>query len=237
MGPAFVRLTTGIVATAAVVGGLWLTSGSLDAARHIAQPPAPTELAATLQRRYATIRDFRADFVQTVRSGVLKTIANSQRGDVRIKKPGRMRWTYQAPDRQVFVSDSVRMYFYLPADRTVHVSPMPTGSDISAAVLFLTGRGDLQRDFTATMPASHPDGEWHLMLTPRAAQDEFTSLTLAVDRESLVFKGFSWIDPGGTENTMRFSNLRENVGLKDSEFTFTIPEGARVMSSGGGRRP
>lgn len=196
-------------------------------------PPSAGDLAASLQLRYAGISDFRANFTQSVKSGVLTSLVTEQTGEVRIKKPGRMRWTYGPPDRQVFVADGSRLFFYLPADRTVHVHAMPSGDDLSAAVLFLTGRGDLQKDFTAALPPAHPDGEWHLILTPRVTQDEFTALTMMVDRQSLVFRGFSWVDPGGTENTMRFTNLRENVGLKDADFRFDIPAGAHVISGGG----
>lgn len=195
--------------------------------------PSPSDLARRLQTRYAAIKDFRADFTQSVRGGVLKTLTTEQRGEVKIKKPGKMRWTYGPPDRHVFVSDGTRIYFYVPADRTVHTSSMPKGDDLSAAVLFLTGTGNLERDFTHTMPANQPSGEWHLTLTPKVRQDDFSSLTLVVDRTSLNFKSFSWTDHGGALNTIGFSRMQENVGLKDSEFTFDIPKGARVISGGG----
>lgn len=195
--------------------------------------PAPAALAKSLQQRYAAIRDFRADFTQSVQGGVLRTVTTEQKGEVKIKKPGRMRWTYGPPDRHVFVSDGTRMYFYSPADRTVHTNPMPAGNDLSVAVLFLTGTGNLERDFTHAMPATQPPGEWHLTLTPRVRQEDFASLTLLVDRTTLAFRAFSWTDHGGAHNTIRFTNLRENVNLKDAEFAFAIPKGTNVISGGG----
>lgn len=194
--------------------------------------PAPGDLARQLQARYAGIRDFRADFTQTVRGGVLRSVTTEQRGEVLIRKPGRMRWTYKAPHHQIMVADGSRLYLYNASDRTGITSPMPTGDDLSAAVLFLTGRGDLVRDFTAAMPAAQPAGEWVLTLTPRVPQDDFASLTLAVDRGTLAFRGFAWTDHQGGANTMRFTNLRENVGLTDREFVFTFPKGTHVTSGG-----
>ncbi len=215
--------------------GLCLAAGlpAAGAAPAPQSPPAPAALARSLQQRYAAIKDFRAQFTQSVRGGVLRTVTTEQRGEVKIKKPGRMRWQYGPPDRHVFVSDGTRIYFYTPADRTVHTSAMPSGNDLSAAVLFLTGTGNLERDFTHTMPAAQPDGEWHLTLAPKVRQEEFATLTLAVDRASLAFKGFTWVDHGGSQNTIRFQNLKENVGLKDAEFAFDIPKGAYVVSGGG----
>ena len=211
-----------------LLAGVWPVQGQTTT-------PAPADLARSLQTRYAAIRDFRADFSQSVRGGVLRTITTEQRGEVTIKKPGRMRWTYKAPHHQVMVADGTRIYVYNASDRTGITNPMPTGDDLSAAVLFLTGRGDLQRDFTAAMPAAQPAGEWHLALTPRVTQDDFASLTLAVDRTTLAFRGFSWTDHQGGANTIRFTNLRENVGVTDKEFVFTFPKGTTMISSGGGR--
>ena len=200
-----------------------------------AQAPAPADLARALQKRYAAVKDFRADFTQTSSGGVLTMLKSEQRGQVAIKKPGRMRWTYGPPDRQVTVADGSRLYFYNPADRTGYESPLPTGDDLSAPILFLTGRGDLERDFTPSMPANQPAGEWHLTLTPLKKQDEFASLTVIVDRTSLAFKGFAWTDHQGAAHLMRFSNLRENVGIPDKDFVFTFPRNAYVTRSGGGR--
>lgn len=219
-------------ATLVVSLGLWAPPAPLLGQATV---PAPADLARALQTRYAGIRDFRAHFTQSVRGGVLRTIATEQRGEVSIKKPGRMRWTYKAPHHQVMVADGTRIYIYNASDRTGITSPMPTGDDLSAAVLFLSGRGDLQRDFTATMPAAQPAGEWHLTLTPKVRQDDFVSLALAVDRASLAFRGFSWTDHQGGANTIRFTNLRENVGVTDREFVFTFPKGTTMISSGRGR--
>ncbi len=213
-----------------------LVVGLLAAALPVAgQAPSPGDLAASLQKRYATIRDFRADFSQTMQGGVLRAVQSEQRGQVRVKKPGRMWWAYSAPHRQSLVADGAQLYYYNASDRTGTRSPMPTGDNLSTAVLFLTGRGDLQRDFTASMPTTHPDGEWHLRLTPRVRQDDFATLTLYVDRASLAFKGLSTVDHQGGTSIIRFSNLRENAGLTDSEFVFTFPRGTHVVSSGRAR--
>lgn len=215
-------MALGLLVTATPIGGA-------------SQTPAPGDLARSLQKRYAAIRDFRADFTQTASGGVLRMVKSQQRGEVRIKKPGRMRWTYGPPDRQVTVADGARLYFYNPADRTGYESPLPVGDNLSAPILFLTGRGDLERDFTATMPATQAAGEWHLVLTPKKKQDEFATLTVHVDRATLAFRGFAWMDHQGASHAMRFSNLRENVGLADKDFVFTFPANAHVTRSGRGR--
>src|SRR5688500_11187362 len=108
--------------------------------------PAPDAVARSLQQRYQGIRDFSADFVHTYRGGVLRT-RTTERGTVKIKKPGRMRWVYTAPERKEFISDGQKVYSYLPQDKQVIVSNLPSDDQATTPALFLTGKGDIGRDF------------------------------------------------------------------------------------------
>ena len=74
-----------------------------------------------MQAHYQSIRDFSADFVQSYRGGVLKT-KTQESGTVAVKKPGKMRWTYTKPERKEFVSDGVKLYWYVPEDKQVTVT-------------------------------------------------------------------------------------------------------------------
>lgn len=192
-----------------------------------AQAPSASELAARVQARYDTIRDFSADFVQTQTNPLLpKPVV--ERGDVKVKKPGRMRWVYATGDRNQLVSDGATIYAYFPRDRYVSPSPMPKGDDATTGLLFLAGRGNLTRDFTAALSSGQRPDEWRLDLTPRNRNAEFEQLTLEVDRASLAFRGLVIVDAQGGTSAFRFTNLRENRGLADSEFTFTVPRGVEV---------
>src|SRR5690242_14363394 len=110
------RILTTAVALALIV------SGTIDS--RAADQTAP-ELAQALQKRYDGIKDFSADFVHTYKGGALKKTL-SEKGRVQIKKPGRMRWDYTAPEAKLFVSDGTKVYFYIPAEKQVLVSPVPT---------------------------------------------------------------------------------------------------------------
>jgi outer membrane lipoprotein carrier protein len=214
-----------------VLGVLMLAGLSLSraAAGQTARPDAPSaaDLARQIQAHYNTVRDFKADFSHQYRGGALHQTFN-ERGDVRIKKPGRMFWNYTSPEKKQFVSDSSKIYSYIKADNVVYVSDLPAGDQTSTAVLFLAGRGDLVRDFRPSLPAAQPDGGWELTLAPKTPQTDFTSLSLIVDRSSLALRGLTSTDPQGGTHTFAFANLRENVGLSDNQFAFKIPRGAEV---------
>jgi len=196
-------------------------------------PPSPSaaEVAAALQAKYDRVRDFSADFVQEAESGVLRKKL-VERGTVLVKKPGKMRWTYKSPEQKIFVSDGTRMYMYTPADNQVIVSQVPPEDQATTAVLFLTGKGRLTRDFEVSfIDAGAPDA-YGLRLQPKLPERDYDWLQLVVDRSTLQIRRLTAADKQGTRSTFTFSNFKENVGLSDKTFAFVIPRGADVIQAG-----
>ena len=191
-------------------------------------PVDPGALAQRLQARYRGIRDFSADFTQTYRGGVLKT-KTTERGTVLVKKPGLMKWLYTKPERKDFVSDGQQIYWYLPEDKQVTVWDVPEGNQASTPYLFLSGRGDIARDFTAGSVDAGIPGTAGLKLVPRRAEPEYEYLVVALDPESLQIRALVTRDRQGGESTLTLTNMKENVGISDKEFVFRIPRGVRVI--------
>ena len=217
----------------------WLTSALAVTAFHVAAGASRStagdmtadELAQALQRRYASIKDFSADFVHSYQGGVLRKPI-SERGHVLIKKPGRMRWEYTTPEKKLFVADGVRMYSYLPEDKQVMVSAAPRDDQATAPALFLAGKGNLTRDFTPSLvsvPAGSPGGR-ALKLVPKSPQPDYDWLVFTLDPASLAILGLVTMDAQGGQSAFSFTNLKENVGLADKEFAFNIPRGVDVVT-------
>lgn len=198
-----------------------------------ASRPSPEALARTIQARYDRIRDFSTNFTQTYEGGVLRKRV-IERGTLQVKRPGRMRWTYTAPEEKTFVSDGSQIYSYLPADRQVYVSPVPLEDQATTAALFLTGKGNLTRDFDVGQgdPAHEPDGTWALRLQPRQAERDYDWLVLVVDRDTLRIRSLVAGDRQGGTSTFAFANIKENTGLADTLFVFRIPRGVDVIRTG-----
>ena len=198
---------------------------------HGAQETA-TELAAALQRKYDGIKDFSADFTHAYEGGVLKKKI-TERGRLVVKKPGKMRWDYSAPEQKQFVSDGLKMYSYIPQDKQVVVASVPE-NDAATPALFLAGKGNLTRDFTASLldaPAGMPAGSRALKLVPRVRQTEYDSLVLVVDPTTLGIRGLVTIDAQGGTSSFSFTNLQENTGVADKAFAFKIPRGVDVITA------
>jgi outer membrane lipoprotein carrier protein len=145
-----------------------------------------------------------------------------------------MRWEYTAPEAKTFVSDGVKLYSYVPADKQVIVSPVPQDDQATTPTLFLAGKGSLTRDFTPSVveqPTGMPAGSRTLKLVPKNKQRDYDWLILVVDPASLAVRGLVTVDGQGGKSSFSFTNLKENVGLADKDFGFKIPRGVDVVST------
>lgn len=194
--------------------------------------PTPVEIARDVQARYDRVKDFTAHFTHAYEGGLLRKKTTEQ-GVVQVKKPGRMRWEYASPEKKLFVSDGVRIYSYIPADKQVIVSPAPS-DNASTAVLFLSGKGNLVRDFNVSFTTGAGPDEWALRLDPKQRQQDYDWLVLIVDRQTLQIHKLVAGDQQGGRSTFTFDHYRENTDLSDSVFTFRIPRGTDVITSGSG---
>jgi len=206
---------------------LALLALAVSAALPSAQAKPADAFAKDVQARYQTVHDFSADFVQSYRAGVLKT-QTSESGKVAVKKPGKMRWTYAKPERKEFISDGRRLYFYEPAEKQVTVSDAP--SQATTPDLFLSGRGDIARDFTPSYVAPPIAGTVGLKLVPRKSEPEFEFLVLSLDPSTLQIRGLTTRDHQGGDSTFTFTNMKENKGLSDNDFVFKVPGGVTVVT-------
>lgn len=195
------------------------------------------------------IVDFQADFFQQSRLSSLDRVQRG-RGQVAVKfdrsRPGRVpvarfRWDYNQPSEQEIVSDGKTMWVYLPENRQVIQSDIETvaQSRPDDPVTFLTGLGNLSRDFQATWasPNRDPDGNWILELKPRRPSPLIQRLLVVVDKDAVSGKGrdvfpilsTNVIDPSGNSTIIEFSNVKVNRGIPDSRFSFIRPAGVEVI--------
>jgi outer membrane lipoprotein carrier protein len=201
----------------------------------VAADVTPVELAQALQKKYDTIRDFSADFVHAYEGGALRKQI-TERGHLLIKKPGKMRWEYSAPDQKLFVSDGVKMYSYLPQDKQVIVSNVPPEDQAATPTLFLAGKGNLTRDFMPSIvevPKGMAAGSRALKLVPKSKQRDYDWLILVVDPATLDLRGLVTVDAQGGVSSFSFNNLKVNTNPADKEFAFKIPRGVDVVSATG----
>jgi outer membrane lipoprotein carrier protein len=196
--------------------------------RQAVAEPSAVDVADRLQKKYDSIRDFSADFLQRYEGGALKR-TREERGALLVKKPGKMRWAYKQPEEKLFVSNGVRFYQYIPADRQVIVADPP--DDSQPAMAFLAGRGHLTRDFKVSFAQSQAPDRWTLRLDPKTPQQDFDWLEISASRDSLELRTLVIAERQGSRSTFTFSNFKANPGLSDKDFDFAVPKGVEVITN------
>jgi outer membrane lipoprotein carrier protein len=192
-----------------------------------ASAPKVGDVVRKLQTRYEATKDFTADFTQAVEAATLgKTLESS--GQVFFKRPGRMRWEFLEPEKQTIVADGQTLWVYQPDHHQVLRTPFRAAFQSATPVSFLLGVGELSKEFDPSLVTSPGADVIRLKLVPKQER-EIGVLVLDVDPRTYDIAAAEVTDPLGNVTRLKFSNLKRDVGLTDSNFTFKTPPGTDVV--------
>ena len=197
----------------------------------ILQTPAPSldTLVRGVERSFATMKDFSADFVQIFQDPLNQKQQES--GHLYLMRPRMMRWEYQNPEEKLFVSDSKNVYLYVPADKQVSKEAVRDTFDDRMPLMFLLGRSDLRNEFTRfellnTKPFL--EGTKVLRMYPRRKTD-LSEVIMEVDPANFQVRRLLLAHMDGSKSEFIFSNIRINTGLKAPLFQFKVPTGVEIV--------
>ena len=207
------------------------------------------EVIAALEHGYQALTDVQASFAQR---SVIAGIDREQKGagEFAIRKgtggPAMFRFVYVKPQKQEIICNGKTVWLYIPENRQVMQMDTETllagGNGI--AISYLTGLGQVSRDFTITFARERQDkkGNYLLELVPKKPSPVMAKLALTISGtaveqflasgtavELFPVVGSTVTDAGGNRTTMEFSGARTNKGISPTRFTFKVPAGVEVI--------
>ena len=184
-----------------------------------ASASGPDQLRAFLD----STRSARGVFTQTVisRSG---RKPQPSAGIFAFQRPGKFRWSYESPYKQLLVSDGNRLWSYDPDLNQVAVKKLGAAFGASPAAL-LAGQ-DLERHFQLS-DAGPADGAEYLDARPRGNDASFERVKIGFAGNRPVSMEIH--DSFGQVTHLRFTQFEPNPVLPASLFQFTPPRGADVV--------
>ena len=187
----------------------------------------PDETVSAVQKRYDATTSLKAKFIQ---KSYLKVMGQSQiaEGDVIIKKPGRMKWTYSAPDPQLLISDEEFLWLYLPEDKQATRMKIESVYSSNTPALFLAGKGKLTRTFNVGQVLEQ-ETSYKITLFPKEEEQNIDHLVLVADKKNFQILGSSVYDKLGNHTEMRFTEIQVNPTLNDNQFLFKAPAGVEII--------
>jgi outer membrane lipoprotein carrier protein len=194
-----------------------------------AADPAPI---ASVQSGYDRVDRFmqgltglEANFKQALRDS-RGQVAEQSSGTLKVSRPDRFRWDYEAPHAQVIVSDGMRLWLYDPDLEQVTVRALDQSLAGTPAML-LSGGGNLRDTFTVERVEQGGEGTFWVLLVPKRGDTDFRRVRLGFRGDALRFMELE--DKLNQTTVLEFVGLKRNPPVDASQFDFKPPAGADVI--------
>ena len=174
-----------------------------------------------VQSYYDNLEGFEANFIQRYEHRLLNKVIE-EKGRVIVKKPGRFRWEYTAPEQKLFITDSNRSYFYIPKENQVFVSHKLQGAmGMSKGSPFEVFAGTAQMTDSFTFFASTQ--------SPALGGMVLDKVEMEIDPKTGTLLRIVLVDFSRNRTEFRFQNIRKKLNLAEALFHFTVPSGVDVI--------
>lgn len=186
--------------------------------------PVATIFAGPLDQYFANLKTFSADFSQTLVQGMDQM--QNTRGILYIKSPDKFRLEYTAPYVQIYVADGKKLWQYDEDLEQVIIKPQ--GQILAnSPLIVLSNAKNLHKNYHVEPQGTWNGQKWY-MLKPKSADTNFEQVRLAFKGKKLSTMELK--DSFGQFSRLTFQNVKNNIPLSESLFTFTPPEGVDVIT-------
>jgi len=201
-----------------------------------------------MESRYRSARTLQATFLERyIENG---RVARVEAGIAYFRRPGKMRWEYQSPEKNLFLVDGKSAWFYVPADHTVTRVPAKDSADWRTPLALLAGEMKMSR-VCARISASaneKPEATGNVVLTCELRGEEpgthgrSTQGSSASPNESSESVFFEVVedtgelvrimvrDPGGVGVEFHFAGWQADPPVADALFHFNPPPGVAIVN-------
>ena len=154
------------------------------------------------------------------------TVVDTSSGEFSFSRPGKFRWSYLKPYRQLIVGDGARVWLYDEDLKQATVRNVGRALSATPAAL-LAGKEDIEKVFTLR-ELPDKDGLAWLEATPKVKDTGFELVLLGMSGGSLA--AMELFDQLGGRTVLAISELKRNPKIGASDFQFTPPKGVDVVS-------
>jgi outer membrane lipoprotein carrier protein len=190
-----------------------------------AQTPTATALAHKVDAHYNHLQSLTARFTERYQG---MGIDRTESGTLTLRKPGRMRWSYDAPSGKLFVLDGKSAISYTPGDAQAQRTPAKQLDDLRSPLRFLLGHTELSKELDG-LTLTLVNGGYSLSGTPKGMQQNVHSIALTVDATGQIHT-MRIEQTDGATTSFTFTAIHENIPTADSDFTFSPPAGVTIVN-------
>ena len=225
---------------------LWLFCCFFKPAPPAEALPSVERLVRLFEARYRPARTLETTFLE--RYSENGQVVRSEAGTAYFRRPGRMRWEYESPEKDLFLVDGKTAWFYVPDDHTVTRVPAKQSTDWRTPLALLAGEMKVSRVCARVelATAEKPEDKDHAMLhcevrgsePARSRQDsgpaqgvgEGQAVFFEIARDTGELARLLVRQSGGVQVEFRFENWRVDPPVPESLFRFDVPRGVAIVN-------
>lgn len=177
-----------------------------------------------VEDRYNRAKTLQVGFTESYAQGSRRFV---EKGELYLRKPGRMRWVYTAPAGKLFVSDGKFVYTQNLEEKRAEKMVLKEADDMKAPLAFLLGRLQFHDDFREFRSRPEEGGVF-ITAIPKSDKMPYSEVSFLTGPDfairKLVVKGH---DASVIEFV--FTNEKMNPPIADTMFQFTPPAGVEYV--------
>lgn len=191
------------------------------------------DLLRLVQKQYQSILSFSGRFIQTSHRANTETGPKKAEGIVYYKRPGKMRWLYEAPEEQLIVTNGHTMWLYDSLLENVTVQKLNKITE-GTALSFLLGLGNLKADFIHREISKNliitKDG-LTIELVPKKLTANLDFIQLNVHPKTYNLQTIAFMDQQGNYRTIKLMSMKYNLEIEETFFEFTVTNDMEVIET------
>ena len=210
--------------------------------------PDAKPLVALFEGRYRAARTLQATFLE--RYSENSHVVRVEAGTAYFRRPGKMRWEYEAPEKNLFLVDGKTAWFYVPADHTATRVPAKVSADWRTPLALLAGEMKVSRVCgRVQLAVQEKAGSAGNVVLYCEVRGEGTESQRSGSPETYAQSGgaaeavFFEIgkktgdlvrvvvrDPGGVGIEFQFRDWKTDPLVSDALFRFSVPPGVAIVN-------
>lgn len=190
-----------------------------------AQPISADEAVQRLRESQEKTKDFSADLYQEKKLSLLKEKIIS-RGRIRFKKPDKVSIEFFHPESSQMVFDGKIVLLYYKEEKMAERYSLRSNPIAERYLLF--SKDPFQEKLAGWKIIEDQESFLVIEIIPKMKDPLFVRTRLRVSKRDWRVIGMEMIEKNGDMTSIRYSNMRVNTGLTDSDFEIHLPEDVKI---------
>ncbi len=190
-----------------------------------AQTLTVDEVVQRIRESREKTKDFSADLLQEKKISLLKEKVISK-GRIRFKKPDKISIEFFHPETSQMVYDGKTFLLYFKEEKMAERYQVQGNPVVEKYLLF--SKDPFQEKLAQWRIVEDRETVLALEILPKVKDPLFVKTRMWISKKDWIITGMEMVEKNGDTTTLRYSNMRLNMGLADSDFEIRLPKDVKV---------